>query len=100
MQTPANPTTPSVTRTEDFTRLVSPRGIAIVGASDDPHRIGGEPVRALAEYGYKGKVYPVNPKRSDVRGLCCYASVTQVPEPCDVAVVAVGVVAAAKLAPQ
>src|ERR1700687_3811451 len=73
----------------DDSRLVSPRGIAVVGASEDASRISGEPMRALVEYGYKGEIYPVNPKRSQIRGLRCYQDVTQVPQPCDVAVVAV-----------
>jgi acyl-CoA synthetase (NDP forming) len=45
----------------DLTRFLNPRGVAIVGASNDPARIGGQPIRLLSEFGYSGKVYPVNP---------------------------------------
>jgi len=72
----------------DLTRFLSPRGIAIVGASNDLTRIGGQPIRLLTEYGYAGKVYPVNPKYDEIKGLPCYSSVSAVPKPCDVALVA------------
>ncbi|HEX6002847.1 MAG TPA: CoA-binding protein [Burkholderiales bacterium] len=45
-----------------FGRLLNPRGIAVVGASGDPRRIGSEPVRILQQTGYRGAIYPVNPK--------------------------------------
>ncbi len=52
-------TTPSGTA-PDLSRLLDPRGVAIIGASTDLSRIGGQPIKLLTEYGYKGKVYPVN----------------------------------------
>lgn len=72
-----------------FDRLLAPHGVAIVGASDDPARIGGQPVRALKEFGYEGFVAPVNPHRETVQGLACYPDLRRVPEPCDVALIAV-----------
>lgn len=44
-------------------------------------------MHALTEYGYRGAVYPVNPKRSLIKGLKCYSDVSVVPKPCDVALV-------------
>jgi len=73
----------------DFSRLLSPRGIAVVGASTDLTRIGGQPVRQLTEFGYAGRVYPVNPKYIELKGLPCYPDLASVPKPCDVAIVAV-----------
>lgn len=73
----------------DFSRLFEPRAIAIVGASAEPNRIGGQPVRALKEFGYQGGVYPVNPKHAEIMGLACFADVAQVPRPCDVALICV-----------
>ena len=73
----------------DFSRLFNPRGIAIVGASHDLRRIGGQPVKYLSTYGYKGRVYPVNPRHSEIAGLKCYPSVAAIDGPCDVAIVAV-----------
>ena len=72
----------------DLTRLLTPRAIAVVGASEDPRRIGGQPVHALTEYGYRGAVYPVNPNRAQIKGLKCYPEVGAVPQPCDVALLA------------
>ena len=72
----------------DLARFLSPRGIAVVGASNDLTRIGGQPIRLLTEFGYAGKVYPVNPKYTEIKGLACYPSVSAVPKPCDVALIA------------
>ncbi|MBI3937310.1 MAG: acetate--CoA ligase family protein [Betaproteobacteria bacterium] len=80
-------------------RLFSPRGIAIVGAQADPSRGGGQPLRALLSYGYAGRVYPVNPRHSKMAGLKCYASLSDIDGPCDVAVIAIpaaGVIDAVK----
>ncbi len=79
----------SITTAPDLSRLLSPRAVAVVGASTDLSRIGGQPIKLLTEYGYRGKVYPVNPKYSEVKGLTCYPDVGAVPKPCDVALIAV-----------
>ncbi len=73
----------------DWELLFRPRGIAIVGASADLGRIGGQPVKYLSTYGYPGRVYPVNPKRDEIGGLRCYRSIDAIDGPCDVAVIAV-----------
>ncbi|HEY9446989.1 MAG TPA: CoA-binding protein, partial [Burkholderiales bacterium] len=75
-------------QSSDLSRFLNPRGVAIVGASNDLSRIGGQPIRLLTEYGYKGKVYPVNPKYTEIKGLPCYPDLASVPQPCDVALVA------------
>ncbi|MEK6593941.1 MAG: acetate--CoA ligase family protein [Pseudomonadota bacterium] len=72
----------------DLSRFLNPRGVAIVGASNDLTRIGGQPIRLLTEYGYTGKVYPVNPKYAEIKGLPCYPDLAAVPQPCDVALIA------------
>ena len=73
----------------DLSRLLDPRGVAVIGASTDLTRIGGQPIKLLTEYGYKGQVYPVNPKYPEIKGLKCYPDVSAVPQPCDIAVSAV-----------
>ncbi|TFH50085.1 MAG: CoA-binding protein, partial [Lysobacterales bacterium] len=55
----------------------------------DPVRIGGAPLRALVEFGYQGKIYPVNPKYEHIYDLRCYADVGEIDGPCDLAVIAV-----------
>ncbi|MEK7319219.1 MAG: CoA-binding protein, partial [Pseudomonadota bacterium] len=46
--------------------LLNPASIAIIGASDNPGRIGGMPIDLLVRFGYAGAVYPVNPKYENV----------------------------------
>ncbi len=69
--------------------LFSPRGIAVVGASQNPRKVGGMPVHLLRQLGYPGAIYPVNPGAAEVQGLKAYASVAELPEPVDMAIVAV-----------
>ena len=58
----------------DALRLaLSPRSIAVIGASDKPNKIGGRPLAYLSRYGFKGVVYPVNPTRTEVQGFACYS---------------------------
>jgi acetyltransferase len=71
-----------------FERLFNPRGIAIVGASGDITRFGGQTVRALNTSGYTGGVYPVNPKYPQIDGRRSYPSVSAIDGDCDLAVVA------------
>jgi acetyltransferase len=72
-----------------FARLFNPRAIAVIGASPDASRIGGQPIPILLESGYRGGIYPVNPKYPQIGELKCYANVADVPQPCDLALVAV-----------
>jgi acetyltransferase len=71
-----------------FERLFNPRGIAIVGASTDPGRPGGQTVRALHNDGFRGGIYPVNPKYTEVAGYPCHAALDRVVGDCDLAVIA------------
>jgi acyl-CoA synthetase (NDP forming) len=66
-----------------------PESIAVVGASADPDRIGGLPVRFLRASGFKGRIYPVNPTRQEVQGLRSFATLRDLPEVPELIVVAV-----------
>jgi acyl-CoA synthetase (NDP forming) len=66
-----------------------PASIAIVGASDNPHKVGGRPLLYLKRYGFKGAIYPVNPGRAEVQGVRAYAAIAELPEAPELAVVAV-----------
>lgn len=70
--------------------MVRPRSIAVVGATEDRNRVGGRPLHYLRNFGYQGAVYPINPKRDTIQGYQAYASLEDLPEAPDVAVVAVG----------
>ncbi len=69
--------------------LLSPRSIAILGASADLNKVNGRTLRFLLEKGYGGKIYPVNPKYETIAGLRCYPAVAALPEAPDLAVIAV-----------
>lgn len=69
--------------------LFRPHSVAILGASDDPTRISGRPVRYLIEGGFKGPIYPVNPNRDTVQGLKAYKALADLPETPDVALLGV-----------
>ena len=68
---------------------LAPRSIAIIGASDNPHKVGGRPILYLQRYGYRGAVYPVNPGRATVQGLRAFPRVEDLPEAPELAIVAV-----------
>lgn len=69
--------------------VLDPRSIAIIGASENPNKIGGRPLLYLSRFGYKGRVYPINPKRKDAQGYRCFESLDALPEAPEVAIVAV-----------
>lgn len=69
--------------------LLSPRSIAILGASTDFNKINGRTLKALLDKQYAGKIYPVNPKYEAIAGIKCYPDVASIPEAVDLAVVAV-----------
>jgi acetate---CoA ligase (ADP-forming) len=65
----------------------NPQAVAVIGASRTPGKLGHAVLRNVVEYGYRGAVYPVNPKADEIMGLRCYPSVLEVPGPVDLAVV-------------
>ena len=69
--------------------LFRPKSIAILGASEEPGRIGGRPVQLLKDFGFEGKIYPVNPNRETVQGLEAFPSVDAIPGGVDQAIMAV-----------
>jgi acyl-CoA synthetase (NDP forming) len=66
--------------------FLTPRSIAILGASQDPNKVGGRPLHYLMRYGFKGPVYPINPGRPEVQGLKSYKSLDDLPEVPELAV--------------
>jgi len=63
--------------------LFRPRSVAIVGASSNPLSIGHIVLRNLAEYGFKGPIYPINPKSNHIRSFKTFKSVLDVPDEID-----------------
>ena len=70
-------------------RLLTPRSIAVVGASDRPGSYADLVLRNLEANEFAGEVWGVNPKRDEVHGRRCFPSVAELPEPADAVVIAV-----------
>ena len=60
--------------------LLNPRSIVICGASSDVHKPGGKSLKNLLESPFKGQIYAVNPKETEVQGVKCYAKVDDLPQ--------------------
>jgi acetyltransferase len=66
-----------------------PESVAIVGASSDPKKPGHTALKNLVSLGYKGRVFPINPREESILGFPCYKSILEIPEPVDVCVLLV-----------
>jgi acetyl-CoA synthetase len=73
----------------DPSRLLAPRSIAVVGASDREGAYADLVLRNLELSGFAGEVWGVNPKRDEVHGRACFPSLAELPEPADAVVVAI-----------
>ena len=70
-----------------LTPLFDPRAVGIIGASEREGSLGGMVLRNMIKAGFKGKLFPINPKYENVQGLTCYKSVEDVPQRLDLAVI-------------
>jgi len=70
-------------------KLFNPESVAIVGASTHEGKIGHILVKNLLTYDYPGKIFPINPKASEILGLKAYSSLKNIPERVDLAIIAV-----------
>jgi acyl-CoA synthetase (NDP forming) len=66
-----------------------PRSIAVIGASAEITRAGGRVLAALANAGYPGKIFPINPNQTSINNLACYKSIADVPEAVELAALCV-----------
>jgi len=64
-----------------------PEGVAVIGASSQPNKLSYGVLHNLVTHGYDGPVYPVNPKGGEILGLQVYTSVSEVPDPVELAVI-------------
>lgn len=69
--------------------IFEPGSIAIIGASSTPGKWGNILLKNLLSNSFKGPVYPVNPKEKTILGTVCYPSVLDIPDPVDMALIAV-----------
>ena len=70
-----------------LTPFFDAKGVAILGASTNPKKLSYGILENLVSYGYKGEVYPVNPNATEILGRKAYASIADVPDPVELAVV-------------
>jgi acetyltransferase len=69
--------------------FTEPKGVAVVGASTSPEKLGYQVLHNVIRYGYQGAIYPVNPTAPEILGLKAYPSVLACPDPVDLAVLLV-----------
>ncbi len=74
---------------EQIDRLLRPKSVAVIGASDRKGALGATLLNNLVQYEFAGDIYPVNPKRDELLGLKVYHSVDELPEGIDCAVLAI-----------
>ncbi|WP_304542311.1 acetate--CoA ligase alpha subunit [Desulforamulus aquiferis] len=73
----------------DLTPLFNPKSVAIIGASNNPEKIGNVIVKNIKECGFSGQIYPVNPKEKEIEGYTCFTNLSEIPEKPDLAVICV-----------
>lgn len=66
--------------------LFYPRSVAVLGASQNPNKLGYIQVKALLDGKFAGEIYPINPKSREIAGLICFPSLADVPGPVDLAI--------------
>jgi len=66
-----------------------PAAIAVIGASESPGKLGHQVLANLIESGFRGQLYPINPKADEILGLTCYQTVLDVPGPVGLVVIVV-----------
>jgi acetate---CoA ligase (ADP-forming) len=81
----------------DLTKLFNPKSIAIIGASRSPEKLGHIVLQNILESGYKGKIFPVNPKAENIGELQAYADLETIPEIPQLAIIAIPAVLVIKV---
>jgi acetyltransferase len=70
-------------------RVFEPQSVAVVGASERESSVGTQVLRNIRDGGFKGEIYPVNPRHEKVQGLRAYASINEIDHPIDLVVIAI-----------
>lgn len=73
--------------TSSLKYFFTPRGVALIGASANPAKLSHGVLLNMKQNGYQGAIYPVNPSSQEILGLKCYADISAVPDPIELAVV-------------
>ncbi len=76
-------------KNEALNKLLTPKSVAVIGASATPGKIGWSVMKNLIDGGYEGPIYPINPSAGEILGIKAYASVLDVPGTIDAAIITV-----------
>jgi len=74
---------------KNLENLLSPKSIAVIGASAAPEKVGGIVLDNIIASKFTGHIYPVNPNAQDIKGMQCYPNISSLPEVVDLAVIAI-----------
>lgn len=78
-----------MTQLDVLKRMFNPNAIAVIGASREPGKVGYSVVKNIVEGGFKGRVFPVNPRADEIFGIRCYHDIGAIPDTIDVAILCV-----------
>ncbi|MGB5517821.1 MAG: CoA-binding protein, partial [Gammaproteobacteria bacterium] len=70
-------------------KVFEPQSVAIVGASERDDSVGAQVLRNIRQSGYKGDIYPVNPKYKKIQELRVYPSISAIDHPVDLVIIAI-----------
>ncbi|MCX6784276.1 MAG: acetate--CoA ligase family protein [candidate division WWE3 bacterium] len=73
----------------DLTALFCPKSVAIIGASETPEKVGAIVLKNIIDSGFKGQIYPINPKLQKIGNLPCFADIKTLPEVPELAIIAI-----------
>ncbi|MBO7518810.1 MAG: CoA-binding protein, partial [Methanobrevibacter sp.] len=73
----------------DLTKMFNPDSVAIVGASNSEGKVGYIIVNNMINDGFKGNIYPINPKDDEIQGLKAYKNVSDLPEVPDLVIISI-----------
>jgi acetyl-CoA synthetase (ADP-forming) len=67
--------------------IFNPKSVAVIGASDNPGKLGSHVMRSLTEGRYLGRIYPINPGKEEILGIKTYSSLSRVPDSVDLSII-------------
>ncbi len=79
----------NIDKRNELDYIFRPHSIAVIGASRQRGKIGREIIHNIIQYGFNGKIFPVNPSAEEVNSIKCYPSVLDIPDPIDLAIIIV-----------
>jgi acyl-CoA synthetase (NDP forming) len=67
--------------------IFNPGSVAVIGASDNPGKLGSHVMKSLTQGRYPGRIYPINPGKNEIMGIKAYPSLSQVPDTVDLSII-------------